>query len=179
MHRQPILQLIQRYQSRFPAEADSAKRIFEFVQTHENCFSRELLVGHITGSAWILNPARDSALLTHHRKLNIWVQLGGHADGDANVQRVAEREAEEESGIPRLKTLSPEIFDIDIHLIPERKGEPEHYHYDCRFLLQAEAEDYIVSDESHDLRWIPLRDMTSYTKEQSVLRMVEKSRDWT
>jgi 8-oxo-dGTP pyrophosphatase MutT (NUDIX family) len=175
MHRQPILELFRRYRARYPDEGETVDQIAAFVEANENCFSRELLIGHITGSAWILNPSMDSALLTHHRKLNIWVQLGGHADGDANLQRVAEREAEEESGITSLKTLSPEIFDIDIHLIPERKGEPEHYHYDCRFLLQAGNESYTVSEESHDLSWIPLDQMTDYTTERSVLRMVEKS----
>jgi 8-oxo-dGTP pyrophosphatase MutT (NUDIX family) len=175
MHRQAILELFQRYRVRYPAEHEEVERITAFVEANENCFSRELLTGHITGSAWILNSSMDCALLTHHRKLNIWVQLGGHADGDADVQRVAEREAEEESGIANLKTLSPEIFDIDIHLIPERKGEPEHYHYDCRFLLQAESESYTVSDESHDISWIRLDKMTDYTTERSVLRMVEKS----
>lgn len=178
MHRKPILDLFQRYRARFPQESETVDRIAAFVEANDNCFSRELLIGHITGSAWILNRAKDSALLTHHRKLNIWVQLGGHADGDANVQRVAEREAEEESGIAQLKTLSPEIFDIDIHLIPERKGVPEHYHYDCRFLLEAQDEAYTVSDESHDLSWIPLDYMTDYTNEQSVLRMVEKSKSF-
>ncbi len=146
---------------------------------NEDCFKPELQIGHVTGSAWIVNKARDVALLTHHKKLNIWVQLGGHADGDSNIQRVAEREALEESGLMDLVTVSPEIFDIDIHEIPARKTEPAHYHYDCRFLIQAETEDYTVSDESHDLKWIPLADMSTYTTEESVLRMVRKTASFT
>jgi len=175
MHREPILELFRAYGEQYPLEAATVTRITSFVEQNENCFSRELLSGHITGSAWIVDKSADRALLTHHRKLNIWVQLGGHADGDANVQRVAEREAEEESGIASLITVSPKIFDIDIHVIPARKAEPEHFHYDCRFLLRARDESYIVSDESHDLSWISLTDMTNYTSEQSVLRMVRKT----
>jgi len=179
VHRQKILTLFKRYKERFPEEHETLDRITGFVVANENCFSRELLIGHITGSAWILDATGERALLTHHRKLNIWVQLGGHADGDADVQRVAEREAEEESGLAQIETLSPDIFDIDIHQIPARKDEPAHYHYDCRFLLKAKAHDYTVSDESHDLSWIPLDRMQDYTSEESVLRMVRKTRDWS
>lgn len=179
MHRQKVLMLFKRYRDRFPAEQHTVDRITAFVKANENCFSRELLTGHITGSAWILDATGERALLTHHRKLNIWVQLGGHADGDADVQRVAEREAEEESGIALIETLSPEIFDIDIHQIPARKDEPAHFHYDCRFLLKAKVDDYIVSDESHDLKWIPLDRMQEYSNEESVLRMVRKTRGWS
>lgn len=178
MHRKPILSLFDQYQARFPNEAETVNQIRSFVEQHENCFDRELLVGHITGSAWIVDSTATKALLTHHKKLNIWVQLGGHADGDSNVQRVAEKEANEESGIDALKLVSPEIFDIDIHAIPARKSEPEHFHYDCRFLLQAASEAFVVSDESHDLKWIPLQEMTDYTNEMSVLRMVEKTESW-
>ena len=178
VHRDTILNLIDRYSARYPDEQETSERLRAFVVANEDCFKRELEIGHVTGSAWILNAKADAALLTHHRKLNIWVQLGGHADGDANIQRVAEREAEEESGLKDLNVVATDIFDIDIHEIPARKSEPAHFHYDCRFLLQAASEDYVVSDESHDLKWILLADMQSYTTEESVLRMVRKSADW-
>jgi 8-oxo-dGTP pyrophosphatase MutT (NUDIX family) len=173
--RDQILSLIHQYGKTNPSEQDVVERIAEFVQAHENCFSREQLLGHITGSVWILDKSMTKSLLTHHKKLNIWVQLGGHADGDSDVQRVAMKEAEEESGIANLVCLSPDIFDIDIHRIPERKTEPEHYHYDCRFLLQSQDDEYVVSEESHDLSWIELTKMKDYTTEESVLRMVRKT----
>lgn len=178
MHRQPILALIDRYAKRYPEEAATSERIKRFVMDHEDCFYREQLSGHITGSAWIVNATADRALLTHHKKLNIWVQLGGHADGDNQIERVAAREAEEESGLTDLALVSEEIFDIDIHEIPARKQEPAHFHYDCRFLLQATSTNYVVSDESHDLGWIALNDMSQYTNEESVLRMVRKTSEW-
>lgn len=178
MHRNSILSLIDRYLQRYPQEQATCERFRRFVAENEDCFKRELEIGHVTGSAWIVNSQGNAVLLTHHRKLNIWVQLGGHADGDSSVQRVAEKEAEEESGLEDLSVVSPDIFDIDIHEIPARKSEPAHFHYDCRFLLQAASEDYVVSDESHDLKWIPLAEMTAYTEEESVLRMVAKTRDW-
>lgn len=179
MHRNNILSLFDLYERRFPAETAVIDRIRAFVTAHEDCFKRELLEGHITGSAWVLNASRQCVLLTHHRKLDIWVQLGGHADGDTDVMQVAMREAREESGLEEIRALSPEIFDIDIHSIPARGHEPEHFHYDCRFLLMADTvDDYAVSDESHDLAWIPLEKVTDYTTEDSIIRMLGKTRDW-
>lgn len=150
-------------------------RIASFVDANADCFSRELAVGHITGSAWVLDSTGTRALLTHHKKLDIWVQLGGHADGDPNVEQVAYREAIEESGLVGLQFVDEALFDIDIHEIPARGDEAAHYHYDCRFLFRAVDDDYIVSDESHDLRWVPLDEMSSVTTEASITRMVDKT----
>lgn len=175
MHRHQLLNLIRNYLSRFPEEENTVARIQGFVEANDRCFKRELSIGHLTGSAWILGADRTHALLTHHRKLNIWVQLGGHADGDSDIARVAMKEAEEESGLKGLSFIQTTIFDIDIHEIPERGSEPAHFHYDCRFLLCATDSDYVVSEESHDLRWIKLPEIRKLTAETSILRMVEKS----
>ena len=112
--------------------------------------------------------------MTHHRKLGRWLQPGGHADGEADIANVALREAMEESGINDISALSDQIFDIDIHEIPARGKEPAHFHYDCRFLLQATHDDYVVSEESYDLRWIGAHEIPSFTDEASVLRMLRK-----
>jgi len=175
MHRQTIMQLLSEYETRYPEEAETTERYRQFVVTHEDCFDRSQLGGHITGSAWLLNRAGTHVLLTHHRKLDIWVQLGGHADGDSNPLAVAMREAREESGIGGISAISDRLFDIDIHLIPQRKSEPEHYHYDARFLLQTTTSDaYIVSDESHALEWVDITQLKHKTTEASMIRMAEK-----
>ncbi|MGH8077713.1 MAG: NUDIX hydrolase, partial [Lysobacter sp.] len=90
---------------------------------------------------------------THHRKLDRWLQLGGHADGDRDLARVALREAEEESGLDGL-SVDPALFDLDRHWIPERGDVPGHWHYDARYVVRAGVnESYVVSDESHALAW--------------------------
>ncbi|MEM6916235.1 MAG: NUDIX hydrolase [Verrucomicrobiota bacterium] len=143
---------------------------------HSDCFERSLEVGHITGSAWIVDSAGKRTLLTHHRKLNLWLQPGGHADGNANVLAVALQEGLEETGLGALEPVTTEILDIDIHGIPERKGEPSHFHYDVRFLLRQDGEDsYTVSEESHDLAWVPMEDLEEYTEEWSMRRMRKKA----
>lgn len=114
-------------------------------------------------------------MLTHHKKLNKWLQLGGHADGDPDVLRVALKEGSEESGITGLEACSLSLFDIDIHLIPARQAEASHYHYDCRFAIRATGNDsFMVSDESHDLRWIKVTELATLTDEESMLRMAGK-----
>ena len=101
-------------------QADCARRVIHFVANTPDCFSRSHASGHITGSAWLLSPDGSMALLTLHRKLGKWLQLGGHADGDADILRVAMREAQEESGISGIVPVSAHIFDVDIHRIPAR-----------------------------------------------------------
>ena len=116
------------------------------------------------------------------KKLNKWLQLGGHSDGDANTASVALREAEEESGLDVLlgfnreeQIMCTDIFDIDVHEIPARKNDPAHYHFDIRFVVQSvNHENYQVSDESHDLAWVKIAEIESYTRETSILRMKQK-----
>jgi len=175
MHRRKLLQQLERYFSKWECEEATVKRFIDFVESHEDCFERTLKVGHVTGSAWLVNAAGTHVLLTHHRKLGRWLQLGGHADGDPDVSRVALREAVEESGISGLVPLGDEIFDLDIHEIPARGTEPDHYHYDVRFALRVNGNaDFIVSEESHELRWAEIGSITDYTTEESMLRMARK-----
>ena len=179
MHRAPLLQLVENYKIRYPAETETIFRYKDFVTSNENCFERSLLEGHITCGAWILDGSGTKTLLTHHRKLNRWLQLGGHADGDHDVHRVAAKEAQEESGISTLELVSEDIFDIDIHQIPPRGDVPAHFHYDARFLFRTtDNEKYEVSNESIDLAWVKIDEIKKYSSEESIVRMVEKTREF-
>lgn len=175
VHRKTILGLLERHDPRDEHEAASLRRMEAFIRQHADCFERSLLIGHITGSAWLVNKDGTHVLLTHHRKLNMWLQLGGHADGDADVLAVAMREAQEESGIDAIAVISPEVFDVDVHRIPERKGVPAHDHYDMRFLLTTTGSERTqVSDESHELRWVSMDDLDAFDVDASVRRMGAK-----
>lgn len=176
MHRQALLDLLDRYAARHPEEAGTTDSFRRFVASHPDCFERRLAAGHVTGSAWILDREERRVLLTHHRKLDRWLQPGGHADGDPDVVAVALREAFEETGLDALDCLDREIFDLDIHEIPARSAEPTHLHYDVRFLLRDGGDGaYLVSDESHDLAWVELAELETYTTEDSMRRMRDKS----
>ncbi len=176
MHRSDILRKLRNYSPTDSRDINCRDRIITFVERNQNCFERSFQPGHITGSAWITNHARNRFLLTFHSRLNLWLQLGGHADGNPDVLAVALREAREESGLEIIHCLSPEIFDLDIHRIPGHQGVPEHYHYDLRFLFEADdSQPLIVSDESHDLRWLTGIEILQLTQEVSILRMLRKS----
>ena len=156
-----------------------AQQMEEFVRGTPECFERGHCAGHITGSAWVLSPRGEKALLTLHRRLGKWLQPGGHADGESNTLSVALREAREESGINELIPLSEEIFDVDIHTIPASDGprEPEHLHYDVRYLLRANHERFVVSDESIALGWFTLEEIETLvpSADESVLRLARKA----
>jgi 8-oxo-dGTP pyrophosphatase MutT (NUDIX family) len=175
MNRDFLLVKLTQHRPHDEHERSMRDQIIKFVNEHSDCFERTLLIGHITGSAFIVNKQRTRTLMTHHQKLDKWLQLGGHSDGEWNTLNVALREAQEESGISKITPLSENIFDVDVHLIPERKSEPQHFHYDIRFLCEAdENQDLMITNESKDLAWIPLETMEEYTTEESVLRMVRK-----
>lgn len=174
MNRAALVKELNDYQSFYPEEKKFVPLFLDLLKA-QNCFERTHLPGHITGSAWIVNANKTKVLLVHHAKLNRWLQPGGHCDGDENVLRVALREAEEETGLTLFKNVSPAIFDVDVHLIPARKDFPEHHHYDVRFLMEAdENQKIVVSEESHDVKWISLEQLENYNKEQSVIRMKAK-----
>lgn len=176
MHRNPLLQLLENHQPFTSEETQFKQQMIEFVEQNPDCFERTLLIGHVTGSAWIVDKSRQFTLLTHHRKLNKWFQTGGHCDGDSNVLNVALKEAQEETGLVDIHVISSDIFDIDIHEIPERKGIPTHLHYDVRFLFEADInEPLIVSSESSDLAWIALSKVSELNDSESIMRMIFKA----
>jgi 8-oxo-dGTP pyrophosphatase MutT (NUDIX family) len=180
MHRRPLLELIELYERAHADEIDVVARVRALVQQRSDCFDRECLPGHITASAWILAPDRRRFLLTHHRKLGRWLQLGGHADGDPDVHAVALREAREESGMENFELLLAKhgcpAIDIDVHRIPARPGEPEHEHHDVRFLLLARAGQALrMSGESKDLRWVAWSEFDALAPDESLLRLGRKA----
>ena len=154
MHREPLLKLLDSYKTYNAKEEHTRTRMSEFIRKHPNCFERTCREGHITASAWIVNFTGDQFLLTLHKKLKLWLPLGGHADGDCDIHRTALKEAQEESGLTSLNFVIRNIFSIDVHDFITRK-EPLHQHYDFNFLLQIQnRNDTIkISDESIDLRW--------------------------
>ena len=158
------------------SEPDVVDRFLALLDERPRAFERdEFQDGHLTGSAWLVSADGERALLTHHRKLERWLQPGGHADGDADMGRVAVREATEESGISGL-VLEPDMFDIDRHAIPARGHEPGHFHYDVRYVVRpTDDERYVVSAESIDLAWRPIVDLlTDPEVDEPVRRMARR-----
>ena len=178
MHRRSLLELLDAHKPFDETEAAMLKRIHEFVNQQPQCFQRSLLIGHVTGSAWVISESGTRALLLHHAKLNRWLQPGGHCDGDADVLQVALREAREESGLSSLQIVTKNVFDVDVHWIPERGTEqnfvPGHWHYDVRFLLRAsENEPLHINREAKAWRWVEMEEIKQFP-EVSLSRMALK-----
>ncbi len=178
MNRQHLIEGLKTYKAHTEEEKAYQVRMLNLLAQEPGCFHRSLLHGHVTGSAWIVNPVKKNVLLLHHAKLNKWLQPGGHADGEENVLLVAEREAREETGLSSIRILQPGFFDLDIHTIPARKQEPEHFHYDIRYLFTASPEEPLQQNrESKALAWVPLEEVLERTGDtSSISRMVEKTR---
>lgn len=154
-----LLKALRTYQPWDNIEALSVAKILDFlIYGDENKYVRTNLAGHITGSAFLFNRDYSKVLLTHHKKLNRWLQFGGHSDGDTNTLHVAQRETTEESGIANFTSLTDAIFDVDVHTIPANatKNEPAHLHYDIRFAFVTDQTDFVVSDESDTLQWFTM-----------------------
>jgi 8-oxo-dGTP pyrophosphatase MutT (NUDIX family) len=137
-------------------EARHRAAMLELLGRGAESFSRaHFLPGHFTASCYIVDGA-GRILLHHHRRLNRWLQMGGHVDGDEMPLAAALREGREESGLPDLVTSS--MFDLDVHAIPAGKGEPDHEHFDVRFVARTSRPDAIARDagESNELAWFTL-----------------------
>jgi len=174
--REELTQLLERYKTDFQEELRFVSPFLELLQSPRS-FYRDHLPGHVTASAWVVDENKTHALLVHHAKLDKWLQPGGHADGDENILDVATREVNEETGLEELTLLVPGIFDLDIHPIPARNDFPEHLHYDIRFAFIASQQEKLkISDESHDLKWVNLKEVPEITQQNSsILRMIQKT----
>jgi 8-oxo-dGTP pyrophosphatase MutT (NUDIX family) len=162
------------------AQQSQADRIVEFVRSCDAPWRRSTLQGHLTASAWIVDASREHALLIHHKKLEKWLQPGGHVDDeDTTFLDAALREAHEETGLATFEVvhgITNSIYDVDVHPIPARNKapvEPAHFHYDIRFcLIASDGAITLNIDESNDLRWFPLSQIASDELfDESVRRM--------
>ena len=164
------------YLEQHPKEKETVNQVIQFMRLYDRCFDRDNWYGHFTGSAWIVDQTRDWVLMTNHRQLDMWLQLGGHADGNIDLLAVALKEAREESGLTKFNVLSEQIFDLDIHQIPVFNEIPSHLHFDIRFIIETKHDDknILVSDESHDVAWVHKSDVRKKNSEESIARMLKK-----
>lgn len=161
---------IERLSSPDQSEALQAMRLL--LEQRPAPLDRRERPGHFTASALVVNTNRDQMLLLHHSKLRIWVQPGGHADGNANLPAVALREATEETGIAGLRIWSSAI-DLDIHRV-DPPNEDSHLHYDVRFLVLAPGTAVVdANHESTAQRWVARGELASFGVDPGLHRLAE------
>ena len=166
--------ILQAYSPGDDPQRSFKEQLLGWITQHpQTAHRRECLAGHLTGSALLLDANRERLLLHHHRKLGLWLQFGGHCDGDANLRGVAWRETVEESGIVP-SWMSEHPIDLDVHPIPERPGEPEHLHLDVRYLATAPSgATEVLSEESHELRWFTPGEARALDLDPSLVRILD------
>jgi 8-oxo-dGTP pyrophosphatase MutT (NUDIX family) len=175
--RENLLELLRAFRPQDARDRHDLDRMLALAEGEPDPFARTLFApGHFTASAWILAPDRDEVLLILHRKLGLWLQPGGHIeDGDSSVAHSARREAEEETGVQLETPETDGLFDIDIHRIPAHGDEPEHEHFDLRFLLRAADRELILDAEIRDARWVLLASVSKLGTDESVCRMADRT----
>ena len=177
-----LADILARHVSADPEEAADVERIQDFVQRHADPFDRRIREGHLTGSALVVAATGDRVLLLHHRKLERWLQPGGHADpGETEGEVVALREAREETGIEglALHAAAPRPLDVDVHDIPSRGDEPAHEHLDLRYLVVAPdgATGFAAAPaESRALRWVRWDELEGLGLDRGLRRALAKAR---
>jgi len=156
-------------------EARDVAFVREFLRAHPaNAHLRSQLEGHLTGSGFVLDAARARVLLLRHKRLLRWLQPGGHGEGEIDPQEIALREIAEETGLTDLLPLGKGLFDVDVHPIPARPGEPAHLHLDLRYAFVASGRgEPRLSQESLAWRWFPL-DALPGDADESLQRAIGK-----
>lgn len=171
-----IIELIEEY-AESTGDKETSKEFIDFITNTQNPFSRNNGDNHITGSAWIVSNNMQFTLLTLHKKLNIWIQTGGHSEGESDPLKIAVREAEEETGL-KLRMIERQIFSLDIHHIPAYEGTSSHKHYDITYIFTPLSDHNCkISNESLDLKWIDINELNRYTKEKNILKMGLKTQN--
>lgn len=173
---QPLLQHLERHRGADAAEEQHRAEMLALLRRGGRPLDRDHWTpGHFTASAFVLSPDDRQLLLIFHGKLHRWLQPGGHIDaGDADALAAARRELREETGLVEPALVIDRPFDLDIHAIPARKGDPQHLHLDVRYLWRAPRWEICAGDDAQQARWVPLGEVAALESDASVLRAVAK-----
>lgn len=169
--KEKLIAQIQRYIPANEQEETDRATLLHWLHSSEDISTRDNLVGHLTASAWVVNPDRTKVLMAYHKLYDSWAWLGGHADGDWDLGRVAEKEAREESGIHTLKALSPDPISLEILTVDghEKRGKyvPCHLHLNATYLFEAiEAQDLACKpDENAAVAWLDMESLSRVCNE--------------
>ena len=169
--KEKLMQQIQRFVPFNEQEETDQKLILSWLEEASDVSRRENLTAHLTASAWVVAPDRKAVLMAYHKLYDSWAWLGGHADGDYDLLRVAEKESREESGITGLIPLSREPISLEILTVSghEKRGAyvPCHLHLNLTYLFQADPAVPLRTkpDENSGVAWIPVEEISEKSTE--------------
>lgn len=169
---------LQEHSEAFPIQKDNCDRVISLITEYGNvAFQNQNWAGHITASMLVINTERTRVLLMFHKKLQFWLQFGGHSDGNSDTLATAIREFHEESGIQIEPEIIWGIFDVDVHDIPaDLKWRPMHQHHDILYLASIPEDTPFAMqiEEVDDIRWFDIEGISEYVGEKRMLDMMEK-----
>ena len=161
-------------------EEKDKKLMLQYFELFDDVLTRNNSMCHFCASAWIVNKDRTKVLMVYHNMYHSLTWVGGHADGDENLLRVAIREVHEETGLKHLKVLSEDIFGLEVlgcqgH-IKRSKYVSSHLHLDCCFLFEASEKDILIvkEDENSEVRWVPIDQVISLCEEEHMIPIYQK-----
>lgn len=152
-------------------EVRDKAQILAFLRSGQNLLTRENPAVHLTASAWVVSPDRRQVIMVYHNLYRSWSWMGGHADGDADLLRVAKKEVMEECGLRELTVVRPDIFSLEILSVSghEKKGQylSSHLHLNVTYLFEADPLQplRIKPDENSAVGWVPVEDIPQKTNE--------------
>lgn len=161
-------------------EENDKRIILKFMDSFEDVLSRENEIGHFTASAFIVNPEKTKTLMIYHNIYHSWAWIGGHADGEKDLEAVIKKEILEETGLEQVKILGNGIYGIaDLIVMPHyKRGKfiPAHLHLDVCYLIEANEKDtlHIKEDENSGVKWIPIQEMLQSSTEEHMKPIYQK-----
>lgn len=162
---------IENYMPYNAQEAKDQEIILRYMDTFDNLLTRENEFAHFTSSAWVVNKDRTKVLMAYHNIYQSWSWVGGHADGEANLLRVALKETQEETGLANIKPITETMYSIEILGVPahEKRGKhvATHVHLNVTYLIEANEDEltHIKPDENSDIKWFPLEEAIAASTE--------------
>ena len=175
-----LTEQIRSYQPMNEQEERDKELILHCLETEKNIFTRENRLAHMTASAWIVNPERTKVLMVYHNIYHSWSWLGGHADGETDLLKVALKEAREESGIYHVKPVSEKIYSLEVLTVDGhvKRGEyvSSHLHLNVTygFFADKTAPLRIKPDENSALQWFVKEDAPRASREAEMRVIYEK-----
>ena len=173
-----LMDALNRFRPCNEQEETDKNQILSLLSGGQDLYTRDNPVAHLTASSWVVSPDRKQVLLIYHNLYRSWAWMGGHADGDRDLCRVALRETREESGLQDLTLVSPDIFSLESLTVDghEKRGKyvSSHLHLNVTYLLEADPRQPIrvKPDENSGVAWFPVEEVAGKVSEPWMMQRI-------
>ena len=116
-----LMEQLQAFRPFNEQEARDKEMLLWQLTSQPDIFLRSNRAAHMSASAWVVNAERNKVLMAYHNIYHSWSWLGGHADGQQDLLKVALKEVMEESGVCHVKPVTEDIFSVEVLTVEEWK----------------------------------------------------------